>query len=236
MVDGGCMTEQFWWYLARSSGLVAWALLCASLVWGVLLATRVLKPHDKPGWLLDLHRWLGTLTAAMVGVHLLALVVDSFVDFDALDLLVPFASDYATFPVALGVVALYLLIAVQVSSFFMRRIPTRWWRLVHMSSYVLVLATSWHAVLAGTDVVREPYLYVAVVLSMVPAVALLVRWASPPIRRSSARRAQSRGAGAEPATTRALTAPGPAESAEPIEGSEPSSSGAVSASPPTLVT
>ena len=52
------MNPQIWWYLARSGGIVAWVLLVASVVWGVLLATRVLKPHDRPAWLLGMHRWL----------------------------------------------------------------------------------------------------------------------------------------------------------------------------------
>jgi DMSO/TMAO reductase YedYZ heme-binding membrane subunit len=178
------MTEQFWWFVTRSSGLVAWALLMASMVWGVLLATRVLKPHDKPGWLLDLHRWLGALTVVFVGVHLLALVLDDYVTFGWSDLLVPFASGYARFAVGLGVIALYLLVAVQVSSLAMRRIPTRYWRWLHLTSYALVLATSWHAVLVGTDVGRAPYSVVAVVLSVLPIVALVVRMASPPVRSS----------------------------------------------------
>jgi DMSO/TMAO reductase YedYZ heme-binding membrane subunit len=176
------MTEQFWWFLTRSSGLVAWALLMASMVWGVLLATRVLKPHDKPGWLLDLHRWLGALTVVFVGVHLLALVLDDYVTFGWSDLLIPFASGYARFAVGLGVIALYLLIAVQVSSLAMRRIPTRYWRWLHLTSYALVLMTSWHAVLVGTDVGRMPYSIVAVLLSCLPILALVVRLASPPSR------------------------------------------------------
>ena len=66
------MNEKVWWYLARSSGIVAMTLLVASVVWGVLLATRALRPHDRPAWLLDLwpswwpppRNWYAALTAA----------------------------------------------------------------------------------------------------------------------------------------------------------------------------
>ena len=86
------MNPQFWWYVAHASGIVAWILLVASLVWGVLLATRVLRPHDRPAWLLDLHRALGGLAVVATGLHLLALVADSYITFGVMDLMVPFAS------------------------------------------------------------------------------------------------------------------------------------------------
>ena len=37
------MTSHFWWYVARSGGLVAWGLLVGSSVWGLLLATRTVR-------------------------------------------------------------------------------------------------------------------------------------------------------------------------------------------------
>jgi methionine sulfoxide reductase heme-binding subunit len=176
------MNEQFWWFVARSSGMVAWALITLALVWGVLLATRVLKPYDKPGWLLDLHRWLGALTVGFIAVHLVALVADNYVTFTLLDLAVPFGSDYQRFAVGLGVLAMYLLIVVQVSSIYMRKIPKRWWRAIHVWSYVAVLLTSWHAVLAGTDISRGFYAVAAVILSITPAIALTIRIVKRPVR------------------------------------------------------
>jgi predicted ferric reductase len=160
--------EEFWWILTRASGFVAWALLVTSIVWGMLLATRVLKPHDKPGWLMDLHRWLGTLTIGFVGLHLVALVADNYVRFTLTDLLVPFASDYARTGVALGVIGLYGLVAVYGSSLAMRRMPTVWWRGIHLASYLTVLAVSWHAVISGTDITKPGYAVAAVVLSATP--------------------------------------------------------------------
>ena len=80
---------QFWWNLTRASGIVAWGLLTASALWGILLSTRLLKPYDRPAWLLDLHRWLGTLTIISVAIHLVALISDSYVHFGLVDVLVP---------------------------------------------------------------------------------------------------------------------------------------------------
>jgi DMSO/TMAO reductase YedYZ heme-binding membrane subunit len=175
--------SEFWWIVTRASGLIAWALLTLSLIWGMLLATRVLKPRDKPAWLLDLHRWLGALTAGFVALHIAALLADTYVTFSWSDMLIPFASSYKTVGVGLGVIAVYLLVAVQVSSMLMRRIPTRWWRRIHLSSYLLVLITSWHAVLSGTDIGRGVYAVAAIALTVSPIFVFAIRAAKPPVRR-----------------------------------------------------
>jgi hypothetical protein len=164
-----------WWHVARASGIVAWALLVASLVWGVLLSTRVLRPHDRPAWLLDLHRALGGLTVAIVGVHIAALVGDSFVHFGAADVLVPLASGWRPLPVALGVLSLYLLAAVEVTSLAMRRLSKRAWRSVHVTSYGLVWLVSLHAGFAGTDTMNVVYRGAAVVLTAAAVAATSLR-------------------------------------------------------------
>ena len=35
------LKPQFWWYLARASGIVAWVLLALAVVWGLLVASRM---------------------------------------------------------------------------------------------------------------------------------------------------------------------------------------------------
>ena len=169
------MNEQTWWYLARASGIVAMTLLVASLVWGVLLATRVLKPHDRPAWLLDVHRWLGGLALVMTGLHLAGLALDGYVRFGPRELLVPGASDYRPVAVAVGVVSMYLLVAVEVTSLLRRRLPARVWHGVHLASYALVWGATVHAGLAGTDVTNRAYQAVALMLTIAAVVATVVR-------------------------------------------------------------
>ncbi len=42
------MTSHTWWYMARSGGIVAWALLAVSMFWGVALSSRFLGKKPKP--------------------------------------------------------------------------------------------------------------------------------------------------------------------------------------------
>lgn len=145
------MSEQLWWHLARATGLVAWALAVGSLLLGLALATRAIGPNPKGPWLLDLHRWTGGLAVAFTGAHVAALLADSFVHFDLVDVLVPLASDWRPGAVAWGVVALWLLVAIEVTSLLKRRLPKALWRAVHLSSYAVAVAATVHGLTAGTD-------------------------------------------------------------------------------------
>jgi DMSO/TMAO reductase YedYZ heme-binding membrane subunit len=156
------MNEKLWWFIARSTGIVAWLLIAAAVIWGLLLTTRLLDGHPAAKWLLDLHRFLGALAVAFTGLHLLGLVADSYTSFGPADLLVPFASAWKPVPVALGVVAMYLLVAVEVSSLAMRRIPRRWWRGIHMTSFGSFWLATVHGIAAGTDH-TNPLLFTAYV-------------------------------------------------------------------------
>lgn len=151
------MNPQLWWYLARSSGLVAWALLTASMVWGLLLSTRLLQHGPTPKWLLDLHRHLGGLALAFTALHLATLWADSFIQFSVADLLIPFATDWKPGPVALGILSLYLLVAVEATSLAMKRLPRVWWRRVHLTSYPLFWIATLHGITAGTDANHPAY-------------------------------------------------------------------------------
>jgi DMSO/TMAO reductase YedYZ heme-binding membrane subunit len=142
---------ELWWYVARATGLVAWVFSIASIGWGLALSTRALGKRPKAPWLLDLHRFLGALTVALVVAHMGALVADSYAHFDVADLLLPMASTWKPGPVAWGVVAFWLLLAIEVTSLFMRRLPKRWWRGVHLTSYLVAVTSTVHGLQAGTD-------------------------------------------------------------------------------------
>ena len=145
------MSPHLAWYVARASGILAWLLLSASVIWGLLLSTRLLQRRPSPRWLLDLHRFLGGLAVTFVGVHILGLVADNYLHFGVADVLVPFASQWRTSAVALGVVSIWLLVAVEITSLLMRRLPRRLWHRVHLASYGTFWFVTLHAVLAGSD-------------------------------------------------------------------------------------
>lgn len=163
------------WWTSRAAGMVAGILLVASLVWGVLLTTRALKPVDRPAWLLALHRWLSTLACVGVVVHILALVADNYVYFGWREIFLPQASGWKRTPVTLGVIAMYLLIVVQGTSLIMKSLPRRFWKFIHYFSYLAVWLGILHAALAGTDVSNRIYQAVALLLTITAVTAAIIR-------------------------------------------------------------
>lgn len=166
------MNPQIWWYLTRAAGIVAWLMLTASVIWGIVLSTKAFPQHRRPAWLLDLHRWLGGLAVSFTAIHLGALVADSYVHFGLADIAVPFASQWKPGAVALGVVAMWLLLAVEATSLAMKRFPRRTWRWIHLASYAVFLLTSLHAAFAGSD--RALLLYQGTAVASI----LAVTWAT----------------------------------------------------------
>jgi predicted ferric reductase len=139
------------WYVARAAGLVSWALLAAATLWGLALSTKVLGGRPRANWLLDLHRWLGGSALAFTGVHVVALLADQYVHFGLDQILVPLASKWHPVAVAWGVVAAYLLVAVEVTSLARARLSKRTWHRVHTASFVCFVMATVHGLTAGTD-------------------------------------------------------------------------------------
>src|SRR5439155_733185 len=71
------------WYTARASGIVAWALLSASVLWGLALSTRALGKRPRPNWILDLHRFVGGAAVAFGGSALVAVLTAARIGEDA---------------------------------------------------------------------------------------------------------------------------------------------------------
>lgn len=145
------MDPKIWWYLSRATGLVAWGLAVASILLGLALATRALGKRPPAPWLLALHRWVSGLTVLFTVGHIGAIVGDSYVHFGVADVLVPFASSWRPSAVATGVVAAWLLVAIELTSLQVRRLPKRAWHAIHMSSYLVAALATVHGVMAGAD-------------------------------------------------------------------------------------
>jgi hypothetical protein len=81
-----------------------------------------------------------------VAIHVFGLWADNFVYFGWRELFIPMRSPWKTGAVAWGVVAFYLLAAIQVTSWLMRHIKRRIWHAVHLTSIALWLSATVHHV------------------------------------------------------------------------------------------
>lgn len=183
---------ELWWYLARATGITAWVASLGSMLAGLALATRALGSRPRGPWLLDLHRGLAGVTVAFTALHVTALVADSYLHFGAAEVLVPFTSGWRPLAVGAGVLAMWLLLAVEVSSLAMRRLPKAVWRAVHLSSHLAAVLATAHALTAGTDAGHPAV--VATAVGAVAAATFLLAYRAVGPGRASGRAARPAGA------------------------------------------
>jgi len=144
-----------WWYVSRSTGVVAWALLALAVLWGLALSTRALGRRSPAPWLLDVHRFLGGLAVIFTIVHFVTLSFDPWMKseygYKLTQAFVPFTSTWKPGPMACGIVAFYFLLAVELTSLIKNRLPQKFWRGVHLASYPLYAMATIHLLTAGYD-------------------------------------------------------------------------------------
>jgi len=151
------MDQHAWWYLARASGIVSWILISSSVIWGLAVAGRLTKKRPPAAWNLDLHRFLGGTAVVFTGLHLTGLAMDRYVNFGPTDLLVPYVTTWRPGSVAWGIVGLYVLLAIEITSLLMKHLPRKLWRYVHLTSFALWAMATIHGLWSGTDA-RNPVL------------------------------------------------------------------------------
>ena len=139
------------WYVARASGMVAFALLTTTVAIGLLMSGRARLRRWPRFAIEDVHRFASLLTWSFVGIHALALLADSYLPFSVADLLVPGIAPYRPFATALGVVAMELLAALALANVLRTRIPYRFWRRTHYLNFAVWLFALGHGVISGSD-------------------------------------------------------------------------------------
>jgi sulfoxide reductase heme-binding subunit YedZ len=138
------------WYIARSSGIVAYLLLSSSVVLGALMAGRA--KFTWPRFAVEeVHRFLAMLAGVFIVVHAGALLLDTVVPISLLQELVPFSSPYRPFAVGMGVLAAEIMAAVGITNHYRSRLPHRVWRRVHYLTLAVWGLATVHGFLAGTD-------------------------------------------------------------------------------------
>lgn len=173
------------WYLSRGTGIVTLVLLTASVVLGITQVRRW-APVGSPRFVVvSLHRAVSLLVVALLAVHVLTAVLDSFAPIRLVDAVLPFAGRYRPIWLGLGAVALDLIVALTVTSLLRQRLGLRAWRAVHWAAYACWPVALVHGLGTGSDT-RTTWM-LAIALACTLAVAGAIAW------RLTGERARARG-------------------------------------------
>lgn len=139
------------WIASRLLAFLAYLALAFSVVYGLLLSTKLLDAIAHRPISFALHQDLASIGLGLAAIHGALLALDRMVPSSLGQLMIPFATPYRPLWVGVGQLSLYLMAAV-VGSFYVRRhIGQRTWRLLHYLTFLSFIGATAHGVFAGTD-------------------------------------------------------------------------------------
>ena len=151
LTSGASTVNPLLWYVTRAAAVSAYVTLTATVLLGIWRSLARVARIRTPWTLDEAHQFLAVLTAGFVALHLIALVFDPLIPFSLLNLLLPIAEPYRWFAVDLGVLSLYALVVVLLSSWLRRYIAHARWRTLHYTGFVAFCLITLHGLLAGSD-------------------------------------------------------------------------------------
>lgn len=126
-------------------------LLWFSTVWGLAVPSKLLNPILEQTFTVDFHEFISLLSIGFTLVHALVLLVDRYMPYTLLEILVPFLSPYRPFWVGMGVIAFYTSLLVTVTFYIRSKIGMKTFRSIHLLSLLGYLGVTMHGLYAGTD-------------------------------------------------------------------------------------
>jgi hypothetical protein len=165
-------SDKAYWFVSRSSGVLAYLLLTGGVLWGLVQSGSILRLAIPPTLALGLHSFLNWGALVMSALHGLILLGDNYIKMSLGDIVFPFVGPYKPFVVGLGVLGFYLMFLLS-SSFYARKwLGQRTFRALHYGSYPTFLLVTWHSLGASTD---SGLMWLVSILSL-GAVSILTLW------------------------------------------------------------
>lgn len=141
-----------YWFIARSSGFVAYGLLWLSMALGLMITNKMARLWPGGPIAYDVHQYASLLGIAAALFHALILLGDAYINYSLIDVLVPFASDgYRPLWVGIGQVSFYLFALVGLSFYVRRFIGRQAWRILHFLSFAVFALALAHGLWSGSD-------------------------------------------------------------------------------------
>jgi len=168
------------WYLVRSSGTVAYFFLAASTIWGLVISSKFLK-DVVPGQLaLAMHNYLSWNAIGLTILHAVLLLFSGYMDYELVNLLIPFTGPYNPFWVGIGIIGVYLMILTTLTFYIRSRISYKAFHAVHYLTYAAFVMGLLHSWFAGTDTLALEMVYLAtgLIVFFLTAYRVLAAWGS----------------------------------------------------------
>ena len=142
---------QIWWYVTRASGIIAYLLLWFSTILGLAVTSKYLDGMLDRLFTYDFHEFISLLSVGFTLVHVIVLMLDLYMPYSLLQILVPFISPYRPFWVGVGVISFYIILLVTITFYLRNRIGRGAFRAIHVLSLLGYIGVTVHGYFSGTD-------------------------------------------------------------------------------------
>jgi methionine sulfoxide reductase heme-binding subunit len=177
------------WIILRAAGIGAYLTLFLSVAFGLMATSAPFDKRFAKQSAISIHQFLSTVGLVLLGVHIGGLLLDSYMRFGPKEILVPGASTYRPVAVALGVIGMYAMVLVLVSSWMRRHYSAKLWRRLHLFAVPAFVLSMVHGIFAGADASRRWMFLIYVITACVVVFLLILRGLTVGLR--PARRVQS---------------------------------------------
>ena len=168
------VAPHLFWITSRAAGGAALLLASASVALGLMMSSGRKTSNKRD--LRAIHEALSLTTLAMVVLHGVALLGDSYLNPGLTGIAVPFVSAYRPLWTGLGIIAGYGLAVLGLTYYLRDRIGAARWRRLHRLTAVFWLLAVGHTIEAGSDAAQIWFLAVSGALVIPAALLLGLRW------------------------------------------------------------
>ena len=166
--------EHLFWITSRAAGGAALILASAAVAVGLMMGSKRQDSNKRD--LRAIHEALSLTTLAMVALHGLALLGDSYLNPGLTGIAIPFVSFYRPLWTALGIIAGYGLAILGLTYYLRDRIGAARWRKLHRLTALFWVLAIVHTIGAGSDAAQLWFLLASGLLVVPAALLLILRW------------------------------------------------------------
>ena len=140
-----------WWLASRSAAIVAFLLITAAVVLGLLMASKLARRPGLNRKLMKVHEQIALAALVAIGLHGVLLLGDAWLKPGITGITIPFTLEYRPLWTGMGIVAGYLALLLGPTYYWRRKIGTKRWRQIHRTTVVVFVLAVAHSLGSGTD-------------------------------------------------------------------------------------
>ncbi len=162
-IAGRRVESEWTWYVIRAAGFTAAGLIVLLMLSGIGQVTGFTFRFIEPVKAWIIHKALAIALLVAIAIHIGFLLIDHYISFSIFQITIPFLSTYnnktqflglplGSLGVTFGILAMYGVVILVVSSLYLMQRKKRTWRLLHYLSYAVAVLVFFHVLYVGTDV------------------------------------------------------------------------------------